>query len=90
MEVILFGAMNEQINILQHGVQRSLMPCILTMQEDIHMHGDSSMDKKDYGYYEKSNLQLCNSITMFIGNGVYLWNESNEFICRKHDKDSVT
>ena len=46
------------------------------IEEDIHMHGDSSMDQKDYGYYEKSNLQLCNSITMFI--------------CRKHDKDSVT
>ena len=60
------------------------------IEEDIHMHGDSSMDQKDYGYYEKSNLQLCNSITMFIANGVYLWNESNEFICRKHDKYSVT
>ena len=47
MEVILFGAMNEQINILQHGVQRSLMPCILTMQEDIHMYVHYFMDEND-------------------------------------------
>ena len=32
---------------------------------------------------------MCNSTEMLIANGIYLWNDTDGFTCRKHNGDSI-
>ena len=55
----------------------------------IHLYRQTSMDEKRLGHHGKSLLHVCNSIGMLKENGISLWNDTNDFTCRKRNGNGV-